>query len=89
MTIREGTQLDTLPVQCYGWDGTEPVKVFVSASGEVAVIDSGKMRVPYHNSQVIDESDPNNVIITYKLDGTTVATKTIATSGTTTTITLS
>lgn len=47
------------------------------------------MDIPYHNSQVIDESDPDNVSITYKLNGTTVATKTIAKAGSVTTITVS
>jgi hypothetical protein len=46
------------------------------------------MEIPYHNSQVIDETDADNVSITYKLDGTTVATKTIAKAGSVTTITV-
>lgn len=40
-----------------------------------------------YDTKVVDEADPNNVTITYKLSGDTVATKTIAVSGTTTTIT--
>lgn len=40
-----------------------------------------------YDTKVVDEVDPNNVTITYKLSGDTVATKTIAVSGTTTTIT--
>jgi len=47
------------------------------------------MVIPYHNSQVIDEADANDVTITYKLNGTTVATKRIQVVGTTTTITVS
>ena len=46
------------------------------------------MIIPIHDQQIINESDPANVTITYKLDGTTVGTKTIAISGTTTTITM-
>jgi hypothetical protein len=37
--------------------------------------------------QIIDESDPDNIVITYKRNGVVVATKTIAVSGTTTTVT--
>lgn len=51
------------------------------------LIDDG-MKIPAHDQQVIDESDANNITITYKLDGVTVATKTIVIDGTTTTITL-
>lgn len=46
------------------------------------------MTVPVHDSQEIDETDPDNITITYKLNSVTVATKTIATSGAVTTITL-
>ena len=45
--------------------------------------------IPKYDTQEIDESDANNVIITYKLSGVTVATKLIAISGTTTKITVS
>ena len=46
------------------------------------------MKIPKHNSSEIEEADPANVLITYKLDGVTVATKLIAVVGTKTTITL-
>jgi hypothetical protein len=46
------------------------------------------MLIPEHDKQVVDEADPANVTITYSLDGTTVATKSILVSGSTTTITL-
>ena len=42
--------------------------------------------IPKFDTQVIDEADPNDVTITYKLAGVTVATKNIVISGTTTTI---
>jgi len=43
--------------------------------------------IPSFDTQVIDESaSPATTTITYKKNGTTVATKTIAVSGTTTTI---
>ena len=45
-------------------------------------------QIPAYDSQVIDEADPNNVTITYSLNSNTVATKLIAVSGTTTTITI-
>lgn len=44
--------------------------------------------IPVFDTEVINEADPNNVIITYKKSGVTVATKTIVISGTTTTITV-
>jgi len=52
----------------------------------VEAIGKDKFNIPVYDTQVIDETDPDNVTITYKLDGTTVAVKTIAVSGTTTTI---
>jgi hypothetical protein len=56
--------------------------------GNLNVVVSGKY-IPRWNSQVIDTSDPNDIIITYKMNGTTVATEEIVIVGTTTTITLS
>ena len=52
-------------------------------------LDSKGMNIPEHDQAVINKSDPNNIVITYKKNGVTVATKTIATSGTTITITKS
>lgn len=46
------------------------------------------MEIPAHDTKVIDETDPNNITITYKLDDVTVATKTIAVSGAVTTISI-
>jgi hypothetical protein len=39
MAIREGEQIDTLPVQVYGWDYTNgvPVKIAVDADGKIEV----------------------------------------------------
>lgn len=62
--------------------------IFVNEAGALQVSDQNGMVLPYHNSQVIDETDSNNVTITYKLDGTTVGTKTIAIVGSITTITI-
>jgi len=45
-------------------------------------------QIPAHDKQVIDEADSDNVTITYSLNDITVATKLIAVSGTTTTITV-
>jgi len=44
--------------------------------------------LPTYDTKEIDEADANNVVITYKLNSATVATETIAISGTTTTISL-
>ena len=42
---------------------------------------------PHYDQQVINEANPLDVLITYKLNSATVATKEIVTAGTTTTIT--
>ncbi len=58
--------------------GALPVSVSNGGSG---------MKEPYHDEQVVDESAaPATTVITYKLAGVSVGTKTITVSGTTTTI---
>ena len=81
-----GERLATVVSTSYGLTQSE----YVAAQKKLDAENFYKkgMEIPYHNSQVIDEADPDNVTITYKLDGTTVATKTIAKVGTTTTITV-
>lgn len=39
MAEKEGAQVDTLPIQLYGWDYTanQPVKIAVNSSGEVEI----------------------------------------------------
>jgi hypothetical protein len=39
MADREGQQVDTLPVQCYGWDyvNSVPVKILVDEDGKLEV----------------------------------------------------
>jgi len=63
------------------------LKVAFGDPTQIAAIERGEI-IPAHDQRIIDESDPNNIGITYKLATVTVATKTIVTSGTTTTITL-
>ena len=63
------------------------IKVSFGDPAQAAAI-SGGMYIPAYNSMVIDESAAPDVTITYKLDGSTVATKTIVVVGTTTTITV-
>lgn len=75
-------------VQLYGHTGSVKTRILTDAEGNLYVIDRHGMVIPRHDSQVVDEANPNNVTITYKLAGSTVATKTIVTSGTTTTITV-
>lgn len=82
---RGNEQLATVVSTSYGLTKDE----FKAAQVEQETVLRNGMSLPYHNEQVIDEADPDNVTITYKLNGTTVATKTIAVVGTTTTITLS
>jgi len=48
------------------------------------------LKEPYHDEEVIDESlAPATTVITFKLNGVTVGTKTITVSGSTTTIVVS
>lgn len=87
-TLKEnGERLATVVSTSYGLTQSE----YMTAQRNLTAENLYKkgMEIPYHNSQVIDETDPDNVTITYKLDGTTVATKTIAVSGAVTTITVS
>ena len=48
------------------------------------------LQIPIYDTEIVDETDPNSIVITYKKDGATVATKNITIIGavTTTTITL-
>ena len=46
------------------------------------------MYIPRHDTEVIDETDLDNVTIVYKLNNATVATKTISISGKITTISI-
>ena len=47
-----------------------------------------RLAEPYHDEEVIDTSVAGTTVITYKLAGVTVGTKTIVVDGTTTTITV-
>ena len=60
----------------------------VLADIKTAVEKTVGFSIPAYDKQVIDEADPDNVTITYSLNSVTVATKLIAVSGTTTTITI-
>jgi hypothetical protein len=60
--------------------------VLIDANGSLA-INAGWI-IPNYDQQIIDESASPNVTITYKKNGSTVATKSIVVSGTTTTITV-
>ena len=39
MADREGQQVDTLPIQLYGWDAvnSKPIKILVTVDGKVEV----------------------------------------------------
>lgn len=43
-------------------------------------------QIPAHDTEIIDETDPNHIVITYKLKGQTVAIKDIVIDGAITTI---
>jgi len=82
-----GERLATVVSTSYGLTKEE----YVSAQRNLNAENFYKkgMEIPYHNSQVIDTSVAGTTTITYKLNSTTVATKTIVVDGTTTTITVS
>jgi len=84
---------DAAPVVLYAKrDGNSQLAhpIIGDTSGYLITSPSSGMIIPRHDEQVIDESAaPALTTITYKLSNVTVATKTIAVSGTTTTITLS
>lgn len=87
ITKREFSAYDAHPFVLYAkksGDATEAFPVIVSSQGSLLITQG--LVLPVHDQQVIDEADPNNVTITYKLSGVTVGTKTIVVSGTTTTI---
>jgi hypothetical protein len=66
--------------------GTYDVEYVSGPDGKIQVVTSG-LCVPRHDEEVIDEAlAPATTVITYKLAGVTVATKTITVAGTTTTI---
>jgi hypothetical protein len=65
------------------------VEKIAGPNGAIQVFTSG-LCIPRHDEEVIDEAlAPATTVITYKLAGVTVATKTITVAGTTTTIKMS
>lgn len=62
--------------------------IFANAAGALQVSDQTGMYVPYHDKQVIDESNPTYTTITLSYSSSTVAIKTIAVANSITTITL-
>jgi len=72
--------------------GVKRVSIFndgvqVSAATEETLQAVAGMNIPAHDEKIVDKTDPNEIIITYKLASVTVATKTIVTSGSVITIT--
>ena len=89
ITKKEFSALDAHPTILYAKrasDSDRAYPVLATSSGSLSI--SVWLTVPTHDQQVIDETDPNNIIITYKLLGATVGTKTIGISGAVTTITV-
>ena len=67
MANKEGQQLDTLPIQMYGWDGTKPVKMGLLNPG---------LSLPEFDTVEADSTIlPTSVV--FKSGGSTVATLTI------------
>ena len=86
---REHSTADSAPVVLYAKTDRDSITTYPILQDSVGkLLISNGLSTPSHDQQVIDEADPDNVIITYKLNGVTVGTKTIAVSGTTTTITV-
>ena len=85
----EYSAVDANPVVLYtkkDADSPAAYPLLASAFGTLHV--STGLGTPAHDQQVIDETDPNNVVITYKKNGVTVGTKTIVIAGSITTITV-
>jgi hypothetical protein len=81
----ENSNYATDPSQIYGWSDGKPVRIKCSQDG---VINVSGMPVPEHDQMVIDESDTGIILITYKSGGLTVATKSVVTLNSITTVTL-
>lgn len=82
MANKEGEQVDTLPSQSYGWSGTQPVKMKVDSLGNLIL--SGLVPAAYDYIS-LSYTSTNLTGVVYKTGGsggTTVATLTIAYSGT-------
>jgi hypothetical protein len=89
ITKKEFSAVDSQPVILYAKRDSNSDKAYpVLISEEGSLSFKGGLYVPLHDQEIINEADPNNIVITYKLSGATVATKTIAVSGSTTTITV-
>lgn len=89
ITKKEFSAIDSAPSIIYAKHDGDSDKAFpVIASTFGGLVVNNGMAVPPHDQQVIDESDPDNVTITYKLGGVTKATKTISVVGNVTTITV-
>jgi hypothetical protein len=68
-------------VQMYGRDSSgNPVQLVASDDGSLKV-DSDTISGSEYDTTSIDTTDPNEIVITYKLSGVTVATETITVSG--------
>ena len=76
ITKREYSAVDSAPVVLYSKRDTDDTKSFAV------------MAHPVHDQRIIDKTDPNNITITYKLNGATVSTRTIAIVGEVTTVSI-
>ena len=86
---REYSAVDAQQIVLYAKrDADANIAFPVIASSFGTLVMTLGLAIPLHDQQVIDESDPNNVTITYKLNSVTVAVKSIVISGSTTTITV-
>ncbi len=76
LTQIESEKLQTLATEAKQDDIIENIKA------------TNEFVIPIFDQQIIDETDPNSIIVTYKKDSVTVATKTIDIVGSVTTITV-
>jgi hypothetical protein len=69
MAIREGQQVDTMPNQIYGWDGSAPVKLRASSTG--ALVSLGYATPPGWQSKYdkAGRTDGQDVYIGFSLMG--------------------
>jgi hypothetical protein len=87
ITKREFSAIDAQQVILYGkLDGNSTTAYPIIAASSGGLLINNGLMIPLHDTQVIDESLPSFTTITMKLNNVTVGIKTIAVTGTTTTI---
>jgi hypothetical protein len=89
ITKREFSAIDAAPSILYGKRDVDSVTAYpISVSSAGGLLISQGLSTPLSDQIIINETDPNNITLTYKFGGVQVSQKTIVKSGSTTTITV-